>query len=170
MIPSDTNLPAEAPPKSEFSFDNSDAGKQVEVIGFASDEQPQIIRLQGHMNRTEFWRPEVIIQELERVLGDELNASPNLQRPQPPSENLMQVERKPVKKSFFGRVSEAMNQEGENRYFSGPPTAEKKRMEGPGKVLAKARLEEICLRTVNEFGLYDTMTKQCIIIRVDARC
>jgi len=37
-------------------------------------------------------------------------------------------------------------------------------------VVVKARLEEICLRTVSEFGLYDTMSKQCVIIRVDARC
>jgi hypothetical protein len=31
------------------------------------------------------------------------------------------------------------------------------------------RLEEICLRTVSEFGLYDTMTKQCVIVKADAK-
>jgi hypothetical protein len=31
-------------------------------------------------------------------------------------------------------------------------------------------LEELCLRTVNEFGLYDTLARQCVIVRVNARC
>lgn len=37
-------------------------------------------------------------------------------------------------------------------------------------VMVKARLEEICLRTVSDFGLYDTISKQCVIIKVDAQC
>lgn len=36
-------------------------------------------------------------------------------------------------------------------------------------VMVKARLEEICLRTVSDFGLYDTISKQCVIIKVDAQ-
>jgi hypothetical protein len=39
-----------------------------------------------------------------------------------------------------------------------------------GMVLVEARLEEICLRTVTDFGLYDTMSRQCVIVRIDARC
>ncbi|KAF2268624.1 hypothetical protein CC78DRAFT_530058 [Lojkania enalia] len=166
MIPSDVNLPAEEE-KSEFSFDTADQ-KKVEVIGFSSDEEPQIVRLEGHMNRTEFWRPQIIVQELERVLKESLNASPNL-KPPSPREPPQHETRKLPKKGFFGRMAEAMNQE-EKPSPSGNPEVGIRQPDTAGQVLCKARLEEICLRTVNEFGLYETMSKQCVIIRVDARC
>lgn len=166
MIPSDVALPAEEE-KSEFSFDTADQ-KKVEVIGFSSEEEPQIIRLEGQMNRTEFWRPQVIVQELERVLKENLNASPHLKPPSPRQVPNIEV-KKAAKRGFFGRMAEAMNQE-EKPSPSGNPEVGVRKVESAGQVLCKARLEEICLRTVNEFGLYDTMSKQCIIIRVDARC
>ena len=58
----------------------------------------------------------------------------------------------------------------ELRSPSGNPEVGVKQLDQVRMVVVKARLEEICLRTVSEFGLYDTMSKQCVIIRVDARC
>jgi hypothetical protein len=59
----------------------------------------------------------------------------------------------------------------ERRSPGGNPEVGVKRISGnAGSVQVQARLEDICLRTVNEFGLYETATAQCIIIRVDARC
>ena len=63
-------------------------------------------------------------------------------------------EEKKVKKGFFGRKGED----------------EKGGEEGlGGQVGVKAGLEEICLRTTNEFGLYDTLGRLCVVVRVDAR-
>ena len=174
MIPSDVALPAEEE-KSEFSFDNANV-KKVEVIGFSSDESPQIVRLKGPLNRTEFWRPQAIVVELERVLRESLNASERLRSPtwerfpatEPEVEVEVEVPKQP-RRTFLGRVVGMINQEG----GGGPEASLPARVYQPesvGMVLVKARLEEICLRTVNDFGLYDTMSKQCVIIRVDARC
>ncbi|KAF2477863.1 uncharacterized protein BDR25DRAFT_4745 [Lindgomyces ingoldianus] len=169
MIPSDVALPAEEEEKSEFSFDAGNA-KKVEVIGFSSDEKPQIIRLEGQMNQTEFWRPQIIVQELERLLKESLNASPYVKPPSPkyPPAQEPPLQR-PRRRDFFGRMADVINQP-EERSPSGNPEVGVRQPDNAGQVLVKVRLEEICLRTVNEFGIYDTMSKQCLIIRVDARC
>jgi hypothetical protein len=170
LIPSDTPLPTEEP-ESEFSFKASTpAAKQVEVIGFSSTEEPVIVRLEGHLNRTEFWRPQATVQELEHVLREKLNADFNLRgagaahlpTPRVPEHN---VPPKPQRRNFFERVADVMSPTVD---FGTGETA--RNTTQAGQVLVKARLEEISLRTVNEFGLYDTMTKQCVIVRVDARC
>jgi hypothetical protein len=161
MIPSDVPIPAPAE-KSEFSFDTDE--KKVEVIGFSSDEEPQIVRLEGQMDRTEFWRVQSVVEELERRLKDALNASPNIRAPSPRE---AQPPAPKPSRNFFGRIADRMNQE--ERDPNGNPEVGVKQPE-VGQVLVKVRLEEIVLRTVNDFGLYDTMSKQCVIIRVDARC
>ncbi|KAF2195263.1 hypothetical protein K469DRAFT_722525 [Zopfia rhizophila CBS 207.26] len=169
MVPSDVVLPTEETEKSEFSFDSGNE-KKIEVIGFSSAEEPKLIRLEGQLNRTEFWRPQAIVQELERVLKESLNASPHLKPASPVRREPEPIPQRPVRRNFFGRMADAMNQE--ERSPSGNPEVgvRPQPMEGLDQVLVKARLEGICLRMVNEFGLYDTMTKQCIIIRIDARC
>ncbi|KAF2005877.1 hypothetical protein P154DRAFT_542397 [Amniculicola lignicola CBS 123094] len=175
MIPSDIALPLEDPPKSEFSFD-TEVSKKIEVIGFSSDEVPQIVRLEGPMNRTEFWRPQVIVQELERLLRESLNASATCKVPSPTQAVFPPQKELPsraVKRNFFGRLVGAMSQEEEPSPGGHPEVGLRQpqtQVESVGQVLVKARLEEISLRTVNEFGLFDTMSKQCVIIRVDARC
>lgn len=152
LLPSDIPLPP-IEEKSEFSFEPptghaaaAPPANGVEVIGFSSGEAPKVVRLEGLLNRTEFWRPQAVIEELERVLRDLLNRSERLRGPGNPV-------------SLAGRGGERRDRQREG--------------EGEGVVglvLVKVRLEEICLRTVNEFGLYDTMSRQCVIIRVDARC
>lgn len=162
MLPSDIPLPA-VQEKSEFSFD-TDTSKAVEVIGFASEE-PNIVRLEGQMNRTEFWRVQAVIVELERVLRDSLNASPQLRSPRRERSEfeLPHKQKRNFLAKFVGRGEE-------ERSPSGNPEVGVKKTDESGLVLVKARLEEISLRTLSEFGLYDTMSKQCVIIRIDARC
>lgn len=169
MLPSDIPLPIPEE-KSEFSFDTGDS-KAVEVIGFSSEEAPKVVRLEGQMNRTEFWRPQAVVVELERVLRESLNASPHLRSPTSPTRfgrSEFDMPPQQSRRKFLGRLVPSLGPE--ERSPSGNPEVGVKQMESTGLVLVKARLEEICLRTVNEFGLYDTMSKQCVIIRVDARC
>jgi hypothetical protein len=77
MLPSDIPLPPVEEKKSEFSF-SCDPANPVEVIGFSSEDEPKVVRLEGQMNRTEFWRPQIVIEELEKALSESLNASPLL--------------------------------------------------------------------------------------------
>ncbi|KAH7115177.1 hypothetical protein B0J11DRAFT_126235 [Dendryphion nanum] len=165
MIPSDVPIPAQETERSEFSFDTGNE-KKVEVIGFSSDGEPQIVRLEGPMNKTEFWRPQAIVHDLERLLKESLNASPHLR---PPSPRQTVVERPPSRQGRWSLFSKAANQE-ERSPSGNPEVGVRPPPDNAGQVLVRARLEELCLRTVTDFGLYDTMSRQCIIIKIDARC
>ena len=154
---------------------------KVEVIGFTGEDVPIIVRLEGQMNRTEFWRPQATINELEMVLQDSLNSSPVLKASSPVRSSFAVAARVSgtgagtatgargsSRRNVFGRMVDAMSRE--ERSPGRNPEVGTRVVERAGQVLVKVRLEEICLRTVNDFGLYDTMSKQCVIIRVDARC
>jgi hypothetical protein len=173
MIPSDVDLPPEEE-KSEFSFDTP--SQKVEVIGFSSEDVVKIVRLEGGINKSEFWRPQAVIVDLETVLREILNASSTLRSPNRErfgaSEVVTPPPQKPQKRNLLGRVVDVINQEGGGGPCRGVVAGREEdgMGTGMGMVLVKARLEEISLRTVNDFGLYDTLSKQCVIIRVDARC
>lgn len=170
MLPSDIPLPA-IEEKSEFSFDTFGTTKPVEVIGFSSEEEPKVVRLEGQMNSTEFWRVQAVIGELERVLREILNASAYLRGPTRPrvgGSEFEEVVGRQSRRYLWSRMIPLMGPE--QKSASGNPEVGTRQIDSAGLVLVKARLEEICLRTVNDFGLYDTMSKQCVIVRVDARC
>lgn len=174
MLPSDIPLRA-VEEKSEFSFDSASGAKPVEVIGFSSEEAPKVVRLDGRMNRIEFWRPQAVIVELERVLKESLNASPHLRSPSSPNrsgihdfDHVSRQDTRGLRRSFLSRMVPSLGPEQPSP--SGNPEIGIKQVQTVGSVLVKVRLEEITLRTTNDFGLYDTTSKQCIIIRVDARC
>lgn len=160
MLPSDIPLTA-VQEKSEFSFD-TDTTKAVEVIGFSSEAEPKVVSLGGQMNRTEFWRVQAVITELEETLHRRLNESVVLRSP-------MRTEPTRQKRSMLGRIMPSLGPEQKSP-SGNPEVGVRRRDQDMGMVLVKARLEEICLRTVTEFGLYDTMSRQCVIVRVDARC
>jgi hypothetical protein len=169
MLPSDIPLPA-VEEKSDFSFDVAGT-KPVEVIGFPSEAEPKIVRLGGEMNRSEFWRVQVVIDELESVLRDRLTESEVLRSPNSPTRLGVPGSegQKQPRRSLLSRILPSTGPE--QRSPNGNPEVGVRRMESnAGMVLVKARLEELCLRTVSEFGLYDTISRQCVIIRVDAGC
>jgi hypothetical protein len=168
MLPLDIPLPA-VEENSDFSFDTAGT-KPVEVIGFSSEAEPKIIRLDGQMNRTEFWRVQVVIDELESVLRDRLNESEVLRSPKSPTRLAGETEgQRQPRRSFLNRILPSTGTE--QRSPSGNAEVSVGRVEGnAGTVLVKSRLEELFLRRVSGFGLYDTISKQCVIIRVDARC
>jgi len=167
MLPSDIPLPA-VEEKSEFSFDTADT-KPVEVVGFSSEDEPKVVRLEGQMNRTEFWRPQVVIVELERLLSENLNANPVLRSPRGEGRGVESAVQRQGVRGLLSRVMPSLGPEMRSP-GGNPEVGVKQQLNQGGMVVVKARLEEICLRTVSEFGLYDTMSKQCVIVRVDARC
>jgi len=156
LIPSDVVLLQDKTVTSEFDFDPSENNK-VEIVGFS--EQPHQIQLEGHMNRLDFWKQKGVLEELERALIETLDSSPQpseqMEHPQP------SLPPRPVKKGFFGLMSSPTAPETS---ISGRRSEPPKRENNILKL--SARLEEICLRTVSAFGLYETITRQGIIVRV----
>jgi hypothetical protein len=167
LLPSDIPLPA-IEEKSEFSFSTT-SSTPVEVIGFSSGEAPKVVPLEGLMNRTSFWRVQAVVEVLESALREELNKSSYLRSAESPIRKAS-PEQQP-RRTFLSRMVPSLGPEESSP--SGNPEVGTRALEidrNSGLVLVRARLEEISLRTVNEFGLYDTMSIQCVIVRVDARC
>ncbi|PVI07520.1 hypothetical protein DM02DRAFT_512713 [Periconia macrospinosa] len=168
LLPSDVSLPTKSKEKSEFSFDNDDdAEKKIEIIGFSSDEVPKLVQLEGQMNKTEFWRAPGVIQDMEERLRGKLNAAAAtaaVSSTQTAPSSAADTPRAVSKRGFLGKLANVIEQEKRSSPFAGGTGKE------AGRVMVKVRLEEICLRTVNEFGLYDTLSKPCVMVRVDARC
>ncbi|KAF2807779.1 uncharacterized protein BDZ99DRAFT_65820 [Mytilinidion resinicola] len=160
LMPSDVVLAQEERVKSEFDFEISEESR-VEIIGFP--EQLQQIQLDGHMNRLDFWKQQGVVEELERALNENLDASSqssitarNLQPPLP---------QRPTTKGFFGRKSSSATPE-----TAGPGNKSGLLQREKNTSKLTARLEDICLRTVSSFGLYETTTRQSIIIKFSAGC
>jgi hypothetical protein len=164
MIPSDVPLPPVAE-KSEFSFDTDSS--PVEVIGFASDQEPKVVRLEGHMNRTEFWILRPVVVELERALREILSTSAHLSLVGTAQMESGPKPRQQSKRSFLSKMVGSTKGEGKSPVEHTEITSGQ--LPGGGSVLTAARLEWLSLRTLSEFGLYDTMARQCIIVQVDAR-
>jgi hypothetical protein len=164
MIPSDVPLPPIAE-KSEFSFDTD--SKSVEVVGFSSDQEPKVVRLEGNMNRTEFWRPQTVVVELERALREILSTSTHFNLAGTAQMGSEPKPRQQSKRSFLGKMVGSTKREGKLPIENSGIVAGQ--LPGGGSVLVAAKLEWLSLRTLSEFGLYDTMARQCIIIQVDAR-
>jgi hypothetical protein len=120
------------------------------------------------MNRTEFWRGQGVIAELETMVRDKLNGSKTLTSPNSTPHAASLGQRQP-RRNFLSRIMPSLGPE--QRSPSGNPEVGVRQVQSTaGMVLVEARLEEICLRTVTDFGLYDTMSRQCVIVRIDARC
>jgi hypothetical protein len=140
----------------------------MELHGIVSDEEDiSEIRLQGHLNTNEFWRQKDVIQDLERVLQEKLSSSPVFHsQPNEEPEPLitsppLSPPPPPERRGFFGRRSSS------KQAVQPAPVVVQVVKKG---VHVKVELEEVCLRTVSPFGLFETVTRAAVVVRVDARC
>jgi len=159
LMPSDVVLPRNKRVKSEFDFEAAD-NPQVEVVGFP--EQLQQIQLEGHMNRLDFWKQQGVVEELQRALNEKLDIAP--QSPVSATNQQPSLPQRPIKRGFFSWKSSSAEPGMTASGTMSEPQKESK------NVKVTARLEEICLRTVSTFGLYETLTRQGIIIKFSAGC
>lgn len=161
LLPADIPLPP-PPEKNEFSFAGYAGAEKAEdavkvVRGEGVEEAVEVVRLRGDENSSAFWRLRAVVEELERGLWDVLNDGRI--RSTPVVQEIKEAQQK-KKKGFFGRrkeVDEGMGGKEADEVYG-------------DRVKVAVKVEEICLRTSNEFGLYDTMNKQCVVVRVDAGC
>ena len=128
------------------------------MLGFSGDEAPTVVRLSGDVNGTAFWRQPAVIEELRVQLSRTLNDGRTVDVPV-----VAVKEEKRVKRGLFGRKGKGGKEEREGEGEGGEDF-------GGGQMGVRAGMEEICLRTTNEFGLYDTLNRMCVVVRVEARC
>ncbi|KAL5410237.1 hypothetical protein PMIN06_009133 [Paraphaeosphaeria minitans] len=164
LLPSDIPLPG-PPEKNEFSFAGYAGAEKAEdavklIAGDGGEEAVEAVWLSGEGNTSAFWRVPAVVEDLEWGLRDALNdgrgGAPAVVR------GVGEAKKKAKeKRRFFGRRKEGRIEEESAAVGAGEGA-------GAGLVAVRVRVEEICLRTTNEFGLYDTMNRQCVVVRVDA--
>ncbi|KAF2147429.1 uncharacterized protein K452DRAFT_354823 [Aplosporella prunicola CBS 121167] len=133
----------------------------LEMIGFPSDEVVQQLQLGGPLNRGEFWQQTGVIGDLERALRDRLATTPftgTIDKPQTPTIQPESPRATSQRRGFFGRKS--VKPETLVSHSTAVPTGT------PSQLKALVSLEEVCFRTVSDFGLFETVSRPAIVIRV----
>ena len=141
LVPSD--ISHLQPPKDSSSQDVSDlvaAFPGEMLVGFRSSENLTMIRLQGPENRSEFWRQQAAIQELEQQLRTNLR-----------------------QRGY--RVINAENLKGKTPRVDWRSVEEEPL--GSGEVRIGAETKEICLRIENKMGLYENRTGKAVVLKID---
>lgn len=169
LIPSDA---VAEKPVSEFDFGDQKGEEGLELVGFASDETVQQVRLKGPLNRTQFWRQAGVVDELQRTLQGKLatapfapvppQAQPQFPRPGSESEASTPAQRRSVlrrKQESLPRTSSTTSVE---------QVTDRGVEEPASGFRARVALEEICFRTVSDFGLYETISRPAVLIRIVA--
>lgn len=153
--------------------------KSTTILGLVShdsDEDLQQLPLTTPMDTTQFWSQDMVVDELRRTLGEKLaneglgafEAGKSTIAVDAVDEQVQEPKPTPAIKSrgFFSRkpsssVAEARSS-GDRR------VVQQELVTGRAKdtIDVDVRLDEICLRTQSAFGLYETLTKPALIVRV----
>ncbi|KAF2819812.1 hypothetical protein CC86DRAFT_449837 [Ophiobolus disseminans] len=120
------------------TFTSSSAGS-AEIVGVAGGDQLNVVRLQGLINGAAFWREAAVVRELEDWGG---------------------VPMRSVLRRVVGTFGEEKRVGNKGVCLGVGVDAD------VGVVHVEARVEEVFLRTVNEFGLYDTLSGECVVVNV----
>lgn len=131
-----------------------------EVVGLWSDEEIHEV-IEGDKNRFELWKQEKVILELHCVLEARLSTLPVLQ------DALRSSKNEPVflsKKSMFRKFVSAARADD----LGGSLTVRHATL-GERAVHVKVTLEDVCMRTVSDFGLYETLSRPVIVVRCHAK-
>ncbi|CAF9934976.1 hypothetical protein IMSHALPRED_010058 [Imshaugia aleurites] len=118
-------------------------GPSETIVGFPSAENLTLVRLHGQENSLVFWQQLAVMQELLQQLRSHLRNSGH-------------------------RVID-----GNETSLQGPksPTAEwrtvQKETLGNGEANVRVDLKEVCMRTENEMGLYETRSGKAVVVKVE---
>lgn len=142
-------------------------------MGFPSDEAVEQVRLKGPLNRTQFWRQAGVLEEFQRTLQGKLVTAPFAPLPQ------QRAPQSPVSSSELDH-STTVQRRGllKKRQDFSPRMASTSTIERAtteaaveqtsSGLLARVVLEDLCFRTVSEFGLYETISRPAVVIYVVA--
>jgi hypothetical protein len=124
---------------------------QVEAIGLLdSDEQCEEVNLEEDIDTEEFWNQPETLRDLQRLLTTSISSSSFLES----EESLPARPVATTSRNIFGRKKSAP-----------VPAVIPKRQQ----IEVKASQEDMAYRIESEFGLYETLTKPAIVVRVDTR-
>lgn len=142
-----------------------ESSSKHELMGFSTDEEVLDFQLEGSINRASFWKQSGVVDDLARLLRQRLSTTPELRIVQQ-LDVAEASSSKSQKRGLFGRLSSSSNSKNAQSMKGVNPQTE-----NAGESLkVEAKLDEICLRTISEFGLFDTVQRQAIIIRIHVRC
>ncbi|EGE81871.1 hypothetical protein RJZ56_001583 [Blastomyces dermatitidis] len=170
--------------------------EEPQIVGFPSNEVVKLIRLQGEENAMEFWRQPAVVAELDSALKAKLAASGHrLYQPSSSGEMTSEVvdaasspapapepAAKTIattKKSFWGRTKDLYASKGQDlrdvvivdRKLGWRASGEHD-ANAPGKIptgLVDVSIvwKEVCLRIVNEMGLYESKKGPALCMTVE---
>jgi len=147
----------------------SKTSNAIDIVDFHGHEnEVEQVQLDGNLNRLEFWRQPDVIKELQYVLEDRLSASPVLrelvQKTDQARENAT-VETVPQRKrSLFDRKNSTQASKDD---VSKSETAAGQSQTPSNIIDVRVELEEICMRTISDFGLYETVTQPVVVVKVN---
>jgi len=141
-----------------------------QLIGLADTDEPfEEVQLEGNINTHEFWEQDEVLSTLQNILSNELATSSEFSSPKlleriATSDSLQDTTTLPPRPdkatrsfSLFGKRSTPTPQK--------TPSVKKP----TPQIQVSVGLEEVCYRTSSHFGLYETISRRAVIVRVTTR-
>jgi hypothetical protein len=141
-----------------------------QLIGLADTDEPfEEVQLEGNINTHEFWEQDEVLSTLQNILSNELAISSEFSSPKlleriATSDSLQESSTLPPRPdkatrsfSLFGKRSTPTPQK--------TPSVKKP----TPQIQVSVGLEEVCYRTSSHFGLYETISRRAVIVRVTTR-
>jgi hypothetical protein len=152
--------------------DATEAESASASAGFVQSEETLTeVRLVGPLNTYEFWQQQGILNDLKMLLTERLSTTPLLysDRSLTGSQSAHSTSNLPSPSTqrtrgfslFKKKLSSERGSSLTNTALNPKPEPE---------IQVDVDLEEICLRTESNFGLYETITRPAVVVRVLARC
>ncbi|RMY65574.1 hypothetical protein D0863_09025 [Hortaea werneckii] len=137
----------------------SDQGIECEgqLVGFAEDDVPLMIQLEGRYDVSKFWQQQEAVALLQEQTLNAVSDSmvlPPVQAPLPPREQPVPAN----KRSLFGSRSKLPQVEQSPPSVQMPP------------VTVSVKMEEMYFRTETAYGLMETLRRNALLLAVQVNC
>jgi hypothetical protein len=162
ILPANSRMTQSTGSHSLNSFDTGSQASQLEGLA-NTDESCEEVNLSEPMDTHQFWEQSEVLDTLRSILENELatsslfSPSPSADEAYSQSELPPRPEKAPRSFSLFGRKPTPKPQ---------APSLTKK---PAPSIKVCVGLEEVCYRTCSDFGLYETISRPAVIIRVETR-
>jgi hypothetical protein len=135
---------------------------------FQSEDGLHEVRLEGPLNTYEFWQQPAVLKELKTSLADKLSATPVFSDYASTDSEVTRASALPP--TPVSRPSRGFSLFRKKEVSSDSTVAAATTTMRDWSIEVAVDLEEICLRTESHFGLYETITRPAVVVRVNARC
>jgi hypothetical protein len=134
---------------------------------FQSEDGLQEVRLSGPLNTYEFWQQPEVLTELKMLLADKLSTKPLFESTSASPADAVSIALSDSPSPAAPRPSRGYSlfrkKEASSVDVVPAPTPD-------SMIDVSVDLEDICLRTESDFGLYETISRPAVVIRVNAKC